>query len=147
MPLKLSWNPFDPNDPGPIIRVVVMPPESEMEAGRAIGLEYPTPVPIMALIDTGSPFTIINKVHATNRRLRLTNPNVPLRTIGGRSIGEEHCCSLSFPESDLPRIDVMGIVAAKFSREPSHACLIGRDVIKHWNICFDGRSHTVTISV
>jgi hypothetical protein len=146
MPLKAHWNPFDPDDFGPCIRVVVMPPDIEMAAGRAIGLDYPGPLPIKALIDTGSPFTIVNKVFAKNRKLRRTNQDVPLRTLGGPCVGDEHCCSMSFPDSDLPKIEVMGIVAADFDREPFYSCLIGRDVIKNWDIRFDGRSGCVTIS-
>jgi len=117
-----------------------------MEAGRAIGLEYPEPLPVRALLDTGSPFTIVNRVFAKNRRLRRTESDVPLRTLGGACLGDEHCCSMSFPDSDLPKIEVMGIVAADFNREPFYSCLIGRDVLRHWNIQFDGRSGCVKIS-
>lgn len=146
MPLTVRWNPFDPDDFGPCIDVIVMPPDVEMDAGRTIGLDYPKPLPIKALIDTGSPFTIVSRVFAKNRKLRLTNPKVPLRTLGGSSVGDEHCCSMSFPESDLPRIEVMGIVAADFNREPFYSCLIGRDIIRTWNIQLDGRFGCVTIS-
>ncbi|HUA99189.1 MAG TPA: hypothetical protein VMA34_12735 [Terracidiphilus sp.] len=146
MPLKVFWDPFSSDDFGPLIKVIVMPPAVEMDAGRLVGLEYPRPVPIKALIDTGSPFTIVNRVVAKNFNLRQTNPHVPLRTLGGPCTGEEYCCSMSFPGSDLPKIEVMGIVAADLKRERYYSCLIGRDVIRNWNIEFDGRSQCVTIS-
>lgn len=146
MPLEAHWNPLDPDDFGPWIKIIVMPPDIEMEAGRAIGLDYPEPLAIKALIDTGSPFTIVNRVFAKNRKLRQTNADLPLRTLGGSCKGDEYCCSISFPESDLPKIEVMGIVAADFNREPFYSCLIGRDIIKNWKLLFDGRTASVTIS-
>jgi hypothetical protein len=145
--LEVRWNPFDPDVVGPCIRVVVMAPDIEMQQGRYIGLEYPDPLPITALIDTGSPFTIVSKVFAKNRKLRMTNPSVPLRTLGGSCTGTQYCCSMCFPDSDLPKIDVMGIVARDFHQEPHYACLIGRDVIRNWNINFDGRAGLVRITV
>ena len=147
MPHRVHWDPFDPDDYGPLIQVTVMPPDEEIEAGRLIGLDYPEPLCMKALIDTGSPFTIINRIIAKNFNLRQTNPSVPLRTLGGRCTGEEYCCSMSFPGSGIPKIDVMGIVAADLNREKYYSCLIGRDVIRNWKISFDGLSRCVTITI
>lgn len=147
MPLvKSAWNPFDPDDPGPCIKVIIMPTEEEIRLGGEIGLEYPEPLPITALLDTGSPFTIVNRVFARNRKLKLTNKNVPIRTIGGLCYCDEHSCSIYFPDSDLPKILVARILAADFEREPNYSCLIGRDVLRNWNAHFSGPSRCVTIT-
>ena len=68
-PFEVHWDPFDAADPGPCLKVVVMNAYDYIEAGRAIGLEYPEPHAITALIDTGSPFTIISKTFAKNWKL------------------------------------------------------------------------------
>lgn len=122
-----------------------MPTDEEMRIGREIGLEYPTPHPVTALLDTGSPFTIVSKVFAKNRKLAITNRNVPIRTIGGSCLCDEYSCSISFPDSNLPTIEILRIRAGEFNREPYYSCLIGRDVLRNWKIQFDGRARLVTI--
>jgi len=143
---KIPWNPFDPADPGPRIRFSVTRFIDEIEHGQRIGLEYPSaPIPT-ALIDTGSPFTIISKVLAKNCNLSLTNPSFQITTMGGPCDCEEYCGAISFPGSGLPRIAALQILARDFYREPAYACIIGRNVLRRWNICFDGNSRLVTIS-
>jgi len=144
--LQVSWNPFDPADPGPCIRVIVMNTREAIEAGREIGLEYPEPHSITALLDTGSPFTIVSKTFAKNRKLVLTNAGMPIRTMGGDCSCDEYSGSVSFPGSDLPTIAVLRIRAADFNQEPFFSCIIGRDVLRNWDVCFDGRARRVTIS-
>ena len=143
--LKVRWNPFDQDDPGPCIKIIVMPTEDEMRLG-AFGLEYPKPIAVKALLDTGAQSTIINRVLARSRKLALTATKVPVRTIGGSCFCDEHACSIAFPGSDLPRIGTTRILAGEFDREPYYSCLIGRDIIRNWSIQFDGRSGFVAIA-
>jgi hypothetical protein len=142
---KFPWNPFDPGDPGPCIKFSVSRYVDEIEYGASIGLEYFEPPIPTALIDTGSPFTIISKVLAKNCNLSLTNPSFPIRTMNGDCECEEYCGSISFPGSELPRIAAARILARDFYKESSYACLIGRNVLKRWDIRFDGHSRMVTI--
>jgi hypothetical protein len=144
---KFPWNPFDPGDPGPCIKFSVTRYIDDIEYGSNIGLEFPEPAIPTALIDTGSPFTIISKVLAKNCNLSLTNPSFPIRTMNGDCECEEYCGSISFPGSGLPRIAAARILARDFYKESSYACLIGRDVLKRWDIRFDGQSRIVTIKV
>jgi len=143
---QVPWNPFDPTDPGPCIQVTVMNTREAIEAGRAIGLEYPEPHAITALLDTGSPFTIVSKTFAKNRKLFLTNARMPIRTMGGDCSCDEYSGSIDFPSSGLPSIAVLRLRAADFNQEPFFSCIIGRDVLRNWNIRFDGRAGYVTIS-
>jgi hypothetical protein len=118
----------------------------EIEYGTKIGLEYSAaPVPT-ALIDTGSPFTIISKVLAKKCNLSLTNPAFPIRTMNGDCECEEYCGSISFPGSGLPRIAAAQILARDFYKESSYACIIGRNILKRWDIRFDGQSRMITIN-
>ncbi len=145
---RFPWNPFDPANPGPCIRFSVTRFFVEdIEAGREIGLEYPeSPVPT-ALIDTGSPFTIISKTLAKTCNLTLTNPTFPIRTMNGDCNCEEFCGSISFPGSGLPHISMTRILARDFYKESAYSCIIGRNILKRWNICFDGMNRLVTITV
>jgi hypothetical protein len=143
---RIPWNPFDPGDPGPCIKFSVTRYVDEIEYGQNIGLEYsPAPIPT-ALIDTGSPFTIISKVLARTCNLALTNPVFPIITMGGPCDCEEHCGAMSFPNSGLPRITALQILAREFYKETAYSCIIGRNVLRRWNICFDGKSRLVTIT-
>jgi hypothetical protein len=117
-----------------------------IEAGREIGLEYPAPHAITALIDTGSPFTIISRIFAKNWKLVQTGAQSPIRTMGGDCLCDEYSGSISFPHSQLPGIEILRILAVDFNREPFYSCIIGRDIIKYWDIRFDGRAKQVTIT-
>jgi hypothetical protein len=142
---EFPWNPFDPGDPGPCIKFSVTRYVDEIEYGLSIGLEYPKPSIPTALIDTGSPFTIINRVLAKTCNLSLTNPKFPIRTMNGDCQCEEYCGSISFPGSGLPRIAAVQILARDFYKETAHACIIGRNILKRWDIRFDGQNRMVTI--
>ena len=67
--VELPWNPFNHTDPGPCIDVIIMNSRDVIEAGRAIGLEYPEPRPMKALLDTGASVTVISKVFANTCKL------------------------------------------------------------------------------
>lgn len=142
--IRLEWNPFDPKDPGALIKFRVNRPLDEIESGHSIGFEYQVPTPT-ALIDTGSPFTIINTTLAKKCNLFLTNPAIQIKTLSGGCSCQEYCASISFPESGLPTIREMRILASDLNRESLYSGLIGRDILKHWDVRFDGRGRTVTI--
>ncbi len=144
---KFEWNPWVPENPGPCIKISVTRFVEDMESGQRLGFEYNAPSIPTALIDTGSPFTIINRTLAKNANLPLTNPKFPIKTINGVDcICEEYGGSISFPGSGLPRINTVQILARDLS-EMAYACILGRNILKRWNICFDGRNKMVTISV
>jgi hypothetical protein len=142
---KLPWNPFDPADPGPCIKFSVTRYVDDIEYGKSIGLEFREPPIPTALIDTGSPFTIINKVLAKTCNLILTDPSFPIRTMNGDCECEVYGGSMRFPGSGLPPIQAARILAREFYKESSYSCLIGRDILKHWKITFDAPARSVTI--
>jgi hypothetical protein len=146
VPVQLHWNPFNQLDPGPCIKVIIANTDETIEAGRAIGFEYPAPHKITALLDTGSPFTIVNRIHALNRMLTQTGAGTEIRTLGGKAKCGEHSGTISFPGTGLKPIETLRILSRDFEEERYYSCLIGRDVLRHWNITFDGRSKRVTIT-
>lgn len=143
--VEIPWNPFDRDDPGPCIDVVVMNSRDVIEAGKAIGLEFPAPLTMRALLDTGASVTVISKQFADHCKLRQTNEGSEISAIGATHRCGEHAGSISFPGTGLRSYDPIRIVSAVFARERYYAILIGRDILRNWDLRFDGRRKLVTI--
>lgn len=144
--VELHWDPFDQDDPGPCIDVVVMNSRDVMEAGRSIGLDYPEPLRMRALLDTGASITVISKKFANYCKLFQTNEGSEVTAIGATHRCAEHAGSISFPGTGLRGFDPIRIISAVFVKERYYAILIGRDILRNWVISFDGRSRRVTIT-
>lgn len=144
--VDLKWDPFDQDDPGPCIWVNVMNSSEVIEAGRAVGLEYPEPRKMKALLDTGASVTVISKTYANYCKLRQTNAGSEITAIGATHRCAEHAGAVSFPGTKLQSFDPIRIVSVEFPKERHYAILIGRDILRNWVIKFDGRSKRVTIS-
>lgn len=144
--VELRWNPFDLTDPGPCIDVTVMNSPDVLERWGALGLEFPKPISMRALLDTGASVTAISQTFANHCKLFQTSTGFEITAIGARHSCGEHAGSISFPGTNLRSLDSIRIISVVFVREPSYACLLGRDILRNWNITFDGRSNKVTIT-
>jgi hypothetical protein len=144
--VDLKWHPFDQMDPGPCITVTVMNSRDVIEAGRAVGFEYPEPRRMRALLDTGASVTVISRVYADHCKLFQTSEGGEITAIGTTHACGEHAGAISFPGTDLRPLDSIRIVSAVFAKERHYAILIGRDILRNWVITFDGRSKRVTIT-
>jgi hypothetical protein len=144
--VDLGWDPFNQLDPGPCIDVIVMNSREVIEAGRALGLEYPEPLKMRALLDTGASVTVISKKFANYCKLFQTNEGSEITAIGATHRCGEHAGAISFPNTELRAVDPIRIVSADFAKERHYAILIGRDILRNWIISFDGRSKRVTIT-
>lgn len=143
--VEIHWDPFDSGDPGPCIDVIIMNSRDVIEAGRAIGLDYPGPRPMKALLDTGASVTVISKVFANSCKLFQTSEGTEISAIGATHRCGEHAGSISFPDTSLRPLDPIRIVSAVFVKQRSYAILIGRDILRNWVVTFNGRSKRVTI--
>ena len=143
--VDLYWDPFDQADPGPLINVLLMNSRDVIDAGTAVGLEYPEPRPVRALLDTGASITVVSKASASSCKLFQTSEGSEITAIGSTHKCGEHAGSISFPDTNLRPFDSVRIVSAVFAKERNYACLIGRDILRNWVIEFDGRSKRVTI--
>jgi hypothetical protein len=145
----VPWDPFHPEERGVLIRFSLAPPLYDIADGRNIGLEYAVPSTPTALIDTGSPFTIVNTILARSCNLMLTNPCTRIKAMGGDCVCEEYCGSISFPGTGLPAIPATQILATDLASRVGathYAGLIGRNILKYWDVRFDGPSRRVTIT-
>jgi predicted aspartyl protease len=114
--VDLYWDPFDPTDPGPCIDVIVMNSRDVIEAGR-IGLEYPAPRRMRALLDTGASVTVISKTFANYCRLFQTSAEFEITAIGATHLCGVHAGAISFPGTDLRPLDPIPIVSTVFAKE------------------------------
>ena len=144
--VELKWDPFNQMDPGPLIEVTITNSLDVMESGRALGLEYPRPRSMKALLDTGASVTVISKVFANHCKLFQTSEGTEITAIGATHKCGEHAGSISFPGTNLRSLDSIRIISAVFARERHYACLIGRDIMRNWVITFNGRSKQVIIA-
>jgi hypothetical protein len=144
--VELNWDPFDQADPGPCIDVTVMNSRDVIEAGLAIGWEYPGPRPMRALLYTGASITVISRIFADNCKLFQTSEGSEITAIGQTHRCAEHAGAISFPNTKLRPLDPIRIVSDAFPKARHYAILIGRDILRNWVISFDGRSKRVTIT-
>lgn len=142
---EIPWDPKDPNDPGPCIQVVVMNSPDVIARGREVGLEYPEPIHMRALLDTGASVTVISKVFANHCHLLPTSEGSEITALGGVVSCGEHAGAVSFPGTNLRSFDLMRIISADFVKQRNYAILIGRDILQNWRITFDGRKKRVII--
>ena len=70
---RLSFNPSDLQRTGPQIYIEISAPSDEIRDGIAVGLEYPEPFGIHAVIDTGASLTVVNPEVVTTCKLRFTS--------------------------------------------------------------------------
>jgi hypothetical protein len=88
--VELNWDPFNQTDPGPCIDVTVTNSIDVINAGLAIGLEYPEPRQMRALLDTGASVTVISRVFADYCRLFQTNEGSEITAVGTTHRCAEH---------------------------------------------------------
>ena len=141
--VELSWKPGDLQQEGPFIHIAISNPELELNEFRALGFEYPEPLPLKALIDTGASVTIINPEVAQTQKLRQTG-YAQLVAAGSSGRYPEHAAAIYFLGTKLKGFDPIRVVACSIVRQPV-SCLIGRDVLRKWHLTYDGRSGRVAI--
>ena len=105
----------------------------------------PPPVTMKALVDTGAAVTIISKTFARHCKLYQTGEGT-VRALGAQHKCGEHAGKIIFPNTSLRPIESIRILSGDFIREPHFACLIGRDILRHWTVTFDGMARCVTIT-
>jgi len=120
---------------GPHLEIVISTTRPELDEGRAVGLEY-RELKVHALIDTGASLTVINPQIATSCKLLQTDWN-RITTVGGLSGNfPAYVAAISFPGTDLPRFDVIRVVACPIIEQRFFSCLTGRDILRKWRLLY-----------
>jgi predicted aspartyl protease len=128
---------------GPCVVVAIGAPRFEIDEGRSVGLEYPEPYRVKALIDTGAAVTVVNPQLVKTCKLRHTG-FAEIVSAGGSGRYQELAAAIYFPDTDLAGIDLIRVVACPIVRQPV-SCLIGKDILRRWCFLYDGTTGQIRI--
>ena len=115
---------------GPIIKIEIGNPSDPSRTALVNGL-----------IDTGAAFTAINPhlaascflIQRGQKRIRVPGNTGP----EDAKAYPEFAASVRFPGSDLHSLRVHGVIACPIF-ETQFSCLIGRDILKYWELTYSG---------
>lgn len=140
---QLSFNPIVLQRDGPCIRIEISAPSFEVNEGRLVGLEFPPPLDINAVIDTGASMTVVNPEVAATCKLRATG-FATVASIEKFGKYPQHAAWIRFPGTNLKNFDGIPVIACRVSKQP-YSCLIARDILRHWVLTYDGKRGIVSI--
>jgi len=133
---------------GPIIPVTISLPVAMQEFLGQNGKDIPSPIRGMALIDTGAFATAVDC--AVFEKLGI-NPidRIVTNTPHGESTSDLYPASISFPALGLESLPMERIVGCKL-QWPGEAdsdvlMLLGRDLLKHFLMVYNGKHSDVTL--
>ena len=139
---QLSFSPATLQKDGPQIYIEVSALSDEIRDGTAVGLEYPRPFGIHAVIDTGASLTVVNPQVVTTCKLRWTG-FASVASVEKFGKYPQHAARIRFPGTNLADLDGIPVVACEMIKQP-YACLIGRDILRNWLLTYSGNG-TVAI--
>jgi len=130
LPLIVTLTADDLLRNGPILKIEIGNPSDPSRVAR-----------VNALVDTGAAFTAINPRLAHNCGL-IQRGQKKIHVPGNTGPEDakaypEFAASLRFPGSDLLSFRVHGIIACPIF-ETQFSCLIGRDILKYWELTYSG---------
>lgn len=128
---------------GPIITVLISHTSDEITEAKSVGFEFPRSRPFSALIDTGAAVTIINPQLAETYKLRYIGPE-HITALDNTGLYPGYAAAISFPDRALRGFDPIRIIACPLA-SASMSCLIGRDILRHWDFTYHGQSGEFTI--
>lgn len=139
----LKTSPDQLQQQGPTIKVLISHTRAELTEAKSLGLEFPESWPFNALIDTGAAVTIINPQLAATYKLKYTGPE-RITAVGSTGTYPGYAAAISFPDRHLKSFDIVRIIACPLA-SAGMSCLIGRDILRHWELSYNGSSGEVTI--
>lgn len=119
---------------GPIIEVIIFPPEPVFKKFQEEGKPIPRKK-VIALIDTGASCSCIDVSVAIELNL-IAHDVVPILTPSGESMQSVYDLGLGFPTLSSNIIAVQA-VGSDLAKQP-YQSLIGRDILKHCTLVYNG---------
>lgn len=129
---------------GPVVQVVVMAAEPLVTQLLQQGITPPEPVAGLALIDTGASTTCVDDDAAVSLKL----PVVDVVTIASASHAStnQNVYPLSFQIQGLPMtVDSLRTVGAPL-RAQGLLALLGRDLLQHFTLFYNGAAGQITLA-
>jgi hypothetical protein len=134
---------------GPIIVTDIVVTDSHAEALRVAGEPIPQKVKCRFLIDTGADGTVVKHEIAERAGLKLINANTPLHGVGIDTTGRSYMGRILFgirsaiAEGAVHTVSVDTQVMSATLNTDQIDGLIGRDVLRHFELSYDGQSGQV----
>lgn len=124
---------------GPRITIEIGAWSADIKESATVGLEFPPPLTISAMIDTGARLTFISPEIAAQCKLRATTMKT-VASMGMLSKYPEHAARIRFPGTKLRELDGVPVVACEIKQfnGPRYDCLIGRDILSRWLLTYNG---------
>lgn len=135
-PHTLSFNPSILQKDGPRIFIEISVSSSDIKEGSPLGLEFPRPLGITAIIDTAASLTVVNPEVVERCKLRATG-FATVASIERKAQYRQHAAWIGFPKTGLKDLDGIPVVACKITQQP-YSCLIGRDILRNWLFTYNG---------
>jgi hypothetical protein len=136
---------------GPIITTGLTITQAHSDALLAAGDPVPSPVPCRFLVDTGADGCVVKHDFAVKAGLKLINANVPLQGVGVDTTGKAYIGRVLFgiPSKVLAGAQHNIYVDTQINSGDLKSTLIdgliGRDVLQHFVMTYDGKTGRVTL--
>lgn len=136
---------------GPIITTAITITQAHRDALEAAGSPIPLPVSCRFLLDTGADGCVVKHDIAIQAGLKLINANAPLHGVGVDTTGKAYLGRVLF---GVPSKLVQGAqhqlyvdtqVVSGDLKSTLIDGLIGRDVLQHFTMTYDGKTGRVTM--
>ena len=136
---------------GPIINTSLTVTPAHADALKQAGRPVPAPVVCRFLIDTGADGCVVKHEFAVRAGLKLINDNAPLHGVGVDTTGKAYMGRVIFGADSRVVAGAQHFIyvdtqVTSGNLETTHLDgLIGRDVLQHFTLTYDGKSGRVTM--
>lgn len=146
--LQFDYHPGILAHQGPVIITDLTVADAHRDALVQAGRPIPAPVRCRFLVDTGADGTVVKHEFAEKAGLKLISDNMPLHGVGIDTTGKAYLGRIAFAvESKIASakhsmyVDTQ-IMGAKLESDSIDG-LIGRDVLQHFQLIYDGKTGSV----
>lgn len=136
---------------GPIITTAITITQAHRDALAAAGMPIPHPVRCRFLLDTGADGCVVKHEIAIQAGLKLIDANAPLHGVGVDTTGKTYLGRVMFGipsklvEGAQHQVFVDTQVRSGNLESPLIDGLIGRDVLQHFTMTYEGKTGRVTM--
>jgi hypothetical protein len=130
---------------GPILQVEIHLPTPLAQHYQNVGTPLPQPTVGLAMVDTGASKTCVDGNVIASMAVPPLN-QIQIHTPAGLTSQYLYPARLVFPGTPLPSIDFSSVVGSQLSAQGIVA-LIGRDVLQHFLLVYNGPAGMFSLSV
>lgn len=130
---------------GPVLQVEIAVHPTLAQHLQNLGQPIPTPVVGPGLIDTGATFSAVDQTVIQQLGIPPIG-TVQLGTAGGPVTQTQHPASFGFPGTGLPTISFNFVTGVDLTGQ-NIVALIGRDVLRHFVMVYNGSLGQVILSI